>query len=105
MRSGIGSLTPVATLRPLDGPTATTSVIWATGYWRSAASRLLGKESGVETKMPFTVVAEVSNGLVTHFVDYGDREKALEAAGLRGVGDVAGERGVGATDVRGLPIR
>ena len=43
----------------------------------------VGKGSGVETQMPFTVVAEFSNGLVTHFVDYGDREKALEAAGLR----------------------
>ena len=43
----------------------------------------VGKGSGVETKMPFTVVAEFSNGLVIHFVDYGDREKALEAAGLR----------------------
>jgi ketosteroid isomerase-like protein len=42
----------------------------------------VGKGSGVETKMPFTVVATVKNGLVTHFVDYGDREKALEAAGL-----------------------
>jgi ketosteroid isomerase-like protein len=42
----------------------------------------VGKGSGVETKMPFTVVAEFSNGLCTHFVDYGDREKALEAAGL-----------------------
>jgi ketosteroid isomerase-like protein len=42
----------------------------------------IGKGSGVETQMPFTVVAEFSNGLVTHFVDYGDREKALEAAGL-----------------------
>ena len=43
----------------------------------------VGKGSGVETKMPFAVVAEFRNGLVTHFVDYGDREEALEAAGLR----------------------
>jgi hypothetical protein len=28
-------------------------------------------------------VATVKDGLVTHFTDYGDREKALEAAGLR----------------------
>ena len=32
--------------------------------------------------MPFTVLATVQDGLVTHFTDYGDREKALEAAGL-----------------------
>ena len=42
----------------------------------------VGKGSGVETQMPFTVVAEFRNGLVTRFIDYGDREKALEAAGL-----------------------
>ena len=42
----------------------------------------VGKGSGVETKMPFAVVTEFSDGLVTHFVDYGDREEALEAAGL-----------------------
>jgi ketosteroid isomerase-like protein len=44
--------------------------------------RAVGKESGVEVEMPYTVLAEVRNGLVTHFTDYGDREKALEAAGL-----------------------
>ena len=42
----------------------------------------LGKESGVEVEMPYTVVVKVKDGLVTHFTDYGDREKALEAAGL-----------------------
>jgi ketosteroid isomerase-like protein len=44
--------------------------------------RALGKESGVEVEMPFTVLATIRDGLVTHFTDYGDREKALEAAGL-----------------------
>jgi ketosteroid isomerase-like protein len=43
----------------------------------------VGKGSGVETQMPFTVLAEFRNGLCTHFTDYGDREKAVEAAGLR----------------------
>jgi ketosteroid isomerase-like protein len=42
----------------------------------------LGKESGVEVEMPFTVLVEIKDGLVTDFTDYGDREKALEAAGL-----------------------
>ena len=42
----------------------------------------VGRGGGVETKMPFAVVAEFRNGLVTHFVDYGDREEALKAAGL-----------------------
>ena len=44
--------------------------------------RAVGKESGVETEMPWTVVATFRNGLVTHFIDYGDRDRALEAAGL-----------------------
>jgi ketosteroid isomerase-like protein len=45
--------------------------------------RATGKESGVETELPFTVVARFKDGLVTHFIDYGDRDQALEAAGLR----------------------
>jgi ketosteroid isomerase-like protein len=45
--------------------------------------RALGKESGVEVEMPFTVLAKFKDGLVTDFTNYGDREKALEAAGLR----------------------
>jgi ketosteroid isomerase-like protein len=44
--------------------------------------RATGKESGVETELPFTVVARIKDGLMVHFTDYGDRDKALEAAGL-----------------------
>ena len=44
--------------------------------------RAIGRESGVETELPYTVVASFRNGLVTRFIDYGDRDKALEAAGL-----------------------
>ena len=44
--------------------------------------RAVGKESGVETEAPYTVVVTFRNGLVTHFIDYGDRDRALEAAGL-----------------------
>jgi len=44
--------------------------------------RAIGRESGVETELPYTVVATFREGLVTHFTDYGDRTKALEAAGL-----------------------
>jgi ketosteroid isomerase-like protein len=42
----------------------------------------IGRESGVETVLPYTVVATFRNGLLTHFIDYADRDKALEAAGL-----------------------
>src|SRR5918995_1563195 len=45
--------------------------------------RATGKESGAETELPFTVVARIKEGLITHYSDYGDREQALEAAGLR----------------------
>jgi ketosteroid isomerase-like protein len=44
--------------------------------------RAVGKASGVEVEMPYTVVATFRNGLVTRFTDYGDREAALKAAGL-----------------------
>jgi ketosteroid isomerase-like protein len=44
--------------------------------------RATGQGSGAETELPFTVLATFKDGLVTHFVDYGDRGKALEAAGL-----------------------
>ena len=55
-------------------------------------SRLTGKGSGVETELPFAVVARFRDGRMTHFTDFGDRDQALEAARLVGVGDVAGER-------------
>jgi len=32
--------------------------------------------------MPFTVLTKLKDGLATDFTNYGDREKALEAAGL-----------------------
>jgi ketosteroid isomerase-like protein len=44
--------------------------------------RATGKESGAETELPFTVVAGIKDGLVTDYTDYGDRDQALEAAGL-----------------------
>ena len=44
--------------------------------------RAIGKGSGVETEMPFTVVATIKEGLVTHFIDYGDKDQALKAVGL-----------------------
>ncbi len=45
--------------------------------------RTTGRESGVETELPFTVVARLKDGLITHFTDYGDRDQALEAVGLK----------------------
>ena len=41
-----------------------------------------GKGSGVETELPFTVVASFRDGRMTHFTDFGDKEQALVAAGL-----------------------
>ncbi len=45
--------------------------------------RATGRESGVETEFPLSIVARYEDGLLVDFVDYGDKEKALEAAGLR----------------------
>ena len=42
-----------------------------------------GTESGLETELPFTVVARIEDGLITDFIDFGDRAQALEAVGLR----------------------
>jgi ketosteroid isomerase-like protein len=41
-----------------------------------------GQGSGVETELPFAVVATFKDGRITHYIDFGDREQALEAAGL-----------------------
>ena len=45
-------------------------------------ARITGKRSGVETELPFAVVARFKDARITHFTDYGDRDRALEAAGL-----------------------
>jgi len=45
--------------------------------------RAIGTESGVETEFPLSVVARYRDGLLTDFIDYGDRYQALEAVGLR----------------------
>jgi ketosteroid isomerase-like protein len=45
-------------------------------------TRTTGKGSGAQTELPFTVVAQFRDGQMTHFTDFGDRAKALEAVGL-----------------------
>ena len=44
--------------------------------------QFVGRGSGIETESPIAVVADFRNGLITHFKDYGDSRKALEAAGV-----------------------
>jgi ketosteroid isomerase-like protein len=44
--------------------------------------RAVGKGSGVEAEVPYTVLATFGDGLLTHFIDYGDKHAALEAARL-----------------------
>ncbi len=46
-------------------------------------TRITGKGSGVETELPFTVLARFRDGRMTHFTDFGDKDQALEAAGLQ----------------------
>jgi hypothetical protein len=44
--------------------------------------RFTAKGSGITTETPLAIIATYRNGLVTDFKDYGDKDKALEAAGL-----------------------
>jgi hypothetical protein len=45
---------------------------------------VIGLGSGIEIAVPMAVVASVQDGLITRFKDYGgDKDQALEAAGLR----------------------
>jgi ketosteroid isomerase-like protein len=44
--------------------------------------RAIGKGSGAETTFTYAVVATYRNGRMVHYVDYGDRDQALEAVGL-----------------------
>jgi ketosteroid isomerase-like protein len=41
------------------------------------------RESGIETDVPTAAIATWREGLEIHWKDYGDPEKALEAAGLQ----------------------
>jgi ketosteroid isomerase-like protein len=42
----------------------------------------IARGSGMEQESPLAIVATYRNGLITHFKDYGEKELALEAAGL-----------------------
>jgi ketosteroid isomerase-like protein len=44
--------------------------------------RLRGRGSGIETEVTTAAVATFRRGRLLHLKDYGDREQALEAAGL-----------------------
>jgi ketosteroid isomerase-like protein len=46
-------------------------------------ARALGKGSGIDVETPLTVVARFREGRMTDYTDFGDRARALEAAGLR----------------------
>ncbi len=44
--------------------------------------RIGGTASGIEAQIPFAIVAAFRDGLISDLRDYGDRNEALEAAGL-----------------------
>jgi ketosteroid isomerase-like protein len=44
--------------------------------------RVTGRGSGIEAEVPVAIMASFRNGLITQFRDYGDKDQALEAAGL-----------------------
>src|SRR5262245_15023858 len=45
-------------------------------------TRTVARGSGIEQEMTLAVVATYKDGLLTHWKDYGDKQLALEAAGL-----------------------
>jgi ketosteroid isomerase-like protein len=42
----------------------------------------IGKGSGIEQETPLAIEASFRGGRITHFKDYGDKVRALEAVGL-----------------------
>jgi ketosteroid isomerase-like protein len=44
--------------------------------------RIKGRGSGIETEVPAAGIMTFRDGLLVRFKDYGDRQKAFEAAGL-----------------------
>ena len=44
--------------------------------------RIGGTASGIEAQIPFAIVAAFREGLITDLRDYGDKDEAVEAAGL-----------------------
>ena len=56
--------------------------------------QMRGKTSGAAIDWSYWVVFTFRNGKVLRIEWFADRTEALEAAGLSGVGDVGGERGV-----------
>jgi ketosteroid isomerase-like protein len=47
-----------------------------------ATLRLRGKGSGIETEVPAAAILRYRDGLLVAYKDYGDRQRALDAAGL-----------------------
>jgi ketosteroid isomerase-like protein len=45
--------------------------------------QFMARGSGIETEVPVAIVASFREGLITQFKDYGDKDEALEAVGLR----------------------
>jgi ketosteroid isomerase-like protein len=43
----------------------------------------IGKGSGIKQEAPLAIVVSFRDGRITHFKDYGDKDQALEAVGLR----------------------
>ena len=74
--SGLHDLYEVFELRYTDVRDLGDRVL-ALGTGRSVA-----RESGIEQEWVLAVVATFKDGLVTHWKDFGDKESALEAAGL-----------------------
>jgi ketosteroid isomerase-like protein len=62
--------------------TATETFEFEDGAVTIGTVRVRGRGSGIETEVPGAVVCRFRDGLVVHAKDYGERQAALEAAGL-----------------------
>jgi ketosteroid isomerase-like protein len=56
--------------------------------------RAKGKGSGIELSRRDALVCTLRAGKIEKGTYYNNQQQALEAVGLSGVGDVAGERGI-----------
>jgi ketosteroid isomerase-like protein len=52
------------------------------GFLVVGTIKVKGRESGIETEVPAAGIFNFRDGLLVRFKDYGDRQKALAAAGL-----------------------
>jgi hypothetical protein len=67
--------------------------------------RVKARQSGIDTDIPVGGLVEFREGKIVRWQVFGSKDEALKSRGAGGVGDVPGERGPCALDLRGLGTR